>query len=192
MADTEQTSRRTGPHAPLPSKTITLSGVPEIADAPVDDSLARAKARAAELRSEGTYDEDQGDKFYIDPAIIPPGWSYEWRVHSVFGKVDTSYQIELAQKGWQPVPASRHPQLMPAGYGGGTIDREGQVLMERPLEITEEAKARERGKARKQMRDKEEQLAGAPPGTFDRDNKGNKLVTIKKEFAHIPMSVPKE
>jgi hypothetical protein len=64
------------------------------------------------------------------------------------------------------------------------------ILMERPLEITQEAKARDLRVARAQVRGKEEQLGGAPAGTFERDNKGAPLVNVKKSFEHIP--IPKE
>jgi hypothetical protein len=59
--------------------------------------------------------------------------------------------------------------------------------MERPLEITNEAKARELAKARGQVRDKEAQLSGAPAGQFERNNKDAPLVKIKKSYESIPI-----
>lgn len=155
-----------------------------------EDPRVRAARRAMELREQSSSDDDGVDKFYIDPSIIPDGWSYEWKTFTVLGKENPSYQVSMARKGWEPVPRSRHPELMPLGYQGETIERDGMVLYERPLEITNEAKARDLRVARAQVRGKEEQLGGAPAGTFERDNKGSPLVNVKKSFEHIP--IPKD
>lgn len=177
-------TRRSGPHAPLP--TAPEAAAPIAApDSPIDmaleDPRARAARRAAELIERGTLDEGI-DKFYINPQLIPDGWSYEYKMYSVLGKVDPSYEVQLRQGGWEPVPLSRHPELMPPGYQGNTILREGQILMERPLVITEMRNKQNIEKARDQVRDKEEQLGAAPAGQFERSNKGEKLATIKKSY----------
>src|ERR1700685_1506786 len=99
-------------HAPLPS---TPAPAP-VADAPPriekfteEDPRTRAARRTAELMDHGMADADGAqDKFHIDPAIIPEGWSYEYRRHSVLGKDDPSYEVTLAQRGWEAVPADRH------------------------------------------------------------------------------------
>ncbi len=193
-----ETPRRSGPHAPLPA-AISSAPAPEqpmpqvvksgVAAKSEEDPRIRAARRAAELREHGSLD-DGNDKFYIDPKIIPDGWSYEYKMFTVLGKEDPSYQVQLRQNGWEPVPVSRHPELMPVGYEGNTIIRDGQMLMERPLEITEERKQRDRRNAREQVQAKEEQLGAAPAGTFERNNKGEKLATIKKSYESIP--IPKE
>jgi hypothetical protein len=152
------------------------------------DPRTRAAARAAQLREhlgdglgEGT------DEFYIDPAIIPDGWSYEWKRETVLGQPDHSYQVTLAQRGWDPVPASRHPQLVPPGWTGAHIPRKGCLLMERPKEITDEVRAQDNRRAREQVRQKEQQLGAAPAGQFERDNKGNPMATVKKTYGSIPI-----
>lgn len=153
-------------------------------------SAERAARRAAELRDRGVLDNDGSDKYYIDPKIIPDGWSYEWKMNTVMGAEQPAYQVQLAQAGWDPVPASRHLELMPIGWNGNTIDRNGMRLYERPEVITRESRERDASLANKQLRDKEQQLAGAPPGTFERDNKGERLATIKKTYEHVP--IPKQ
>lgn len=172
--------------------SATLSATPPPAEptprAPrEEDSRTRAARRALELREHLGSMEDGVDKFYIDPRIIPDGWSYEWKTLSVLGKENPSYQVALAHRGWEAVPRSRHPEMMPDNYRGETIEREGMILMERPLEITNEVKANDLRAARQQVRSKEEQLGGAPSGTFERDNKGNSLVSVKRSFEHIPI-----
>jgi len=180
--------RRTGPHAPLPNAPEAAAPVPANGIA-AEDSRARAAKRTAELLEHiGT--GDGTDKFAIDPKIIPDGWSYEFKRFTVLGQEDPSYQVSLADSGWEAVPAKRHPELMPIGYQGATILRDGQILMERPLAITEKRKQKDYQNAREQVRAKEEQLTGAAPGEFERRNKGDSLVKINKSYE--PMAIPKE
>jgi hypothetical protein len=188
--------RRPGPHAPLPSAGVAAAVSAALPDelaqasAPVtareEDPRARAARRALELREHGSLEEGT-DKFYIDPRVIPDGWSYEWRTLTVLGKEDPSYAVNLARKGWEAVPRSRHPEMMPEGYPGNTIVRDGQMLMERPKEITDEAKAKEYRAARDQVRAKETQLGAAPAGQFERDNKGAPMAAVKKSYESIPI-----
>lgn len=145
-----------------------------------------AAARAAELR--GHSDTDSGtDEFFVEPGIIPSGWSYEWKRHTVLGAEDPAHQVSLQRKGWEIVPAPRHPEMMPLGYTGGMIIRKGMVLMERPLVITEEARDVEKRRARLQVRAKEDQLSAAKPGQFDRTNKGDTMTKISKGYEAIPI-----
>jgi hypothetical protein len=156
---------------------------------PVETSMDRAARRTLELRghfTNGVLDEG-ADEFYINPAIIPEGWSYEWKLFSILNEEQSSYQVTLARTGWEPVPSDRHPELMPRGTKEKTVMRRGMQLMERPLEITLEAKQLERDKARRQVRIKEEQLTAAPPGQFGRDNKGEPLTRLGKTYEAMPV-----
>jgi hypothetical protein len=151
--------------------------------------MDRAARRTLELRGHftgGVLDEG-ADEFYINPAIIPEGWSYEWKLFSILNEEQSSYQVTLARTGWEPVPADRHPELMPRGTKEKTVMRRGMQLMERPLEITMEARQIEREKARRQVRIKEDQLTAAPPGQFGRDNKGEPLTRLGKSYEAMPV-----
>ena len=155
-----------------------------------EDPRVRAARRAAEIRNHvGTMDEGT-DEFYVPPEEIPDGWTYEWKRKSVFGKEDPAHQVALARKGWEPVPASRHPSMMPDSGGYNTIERKGMILMERPQEVTEEARIAEMRRARMQVRQKEEHLNSAPSGQFERNNKENSLVKVKKSYEAVP--IPKD
>ena len=193
--------RRKYPHAPQPTPPeLPPQGAPH-AESPTgiplttreEDPRTRAARRAAELRDHlGSMDGGEDD-FYIDPRIIPPGWTYEWKRYTTLGAQDPAYEVQIARAGWEAVPAPRHPEMMPKGYEGMTILRKGEILMERPTEIVEEARSIELRKARAQVRQKEMQLRGAPAGDnspFDPTNKGNSLVNIKKSFE--PMQIPKD
>lgn len=171
---------------PLRPEVRPVEQRPDLRDS---DPIAAAEARAEQLRAMTQGDPDEGDKFYIDPRVIPPGWSYEWKRHKLLNAEDPSYQVELARKGWEAVPVSRHPDMMPIGYKGATIERFGNMLMERPKSITEEANRQELRKARAQVKGKEEQLSGVAQGQFGRDNKGDSLVKIHKDYE--PIQIPK-
>jgi len=153
-----------------------------------EDPRVRAARRAEEIRNHlGTMDEGT-DEFYIDPRDIPPGWSYEWKRKVVMGKEDPAYQVHLARMGWEPVPASRHPSYMPEGTSVATIERKGMILMERPSELSEEARAIEQRRARNQVKQKESQLNSAPEGTMQRTRSdGTALTSIKKSYEAIPV-----
>lgn len=152
-----------------------------------DDPRARAAKRAEQVRGHvGSMDEGTDD-FYIPAEMVPDGWSYEWKRKTILGQEDPAYAVALARKGWEPVPADRHPSMMPGGSSFATIERKGMVLMERPLELTDEAREIERRRARAQVRQKEEQLNAAPSGQFDRNNKDNSLVKVKKSYEAMPI-----
>ena len=155
-------------------------------------SAERAALRAAEVREHlGGSSMDEGpDEFYIDRTIIPEGWDYEWKMQFVMGKEEPAYAVGLRRKGWEPVPASRHPELMPRDSQDAFITRKGMVLMERPMELTIEARAIEARRARLQVRAKEDQLTAAPPGQFERQNKDAPLSKIGKSYSPAPIPVP--
>lgn len=177
---------RVAPSAGLGAANVAPAAA-QAAPAPValEDSRTRAARRAAELREHLGDMDDGEDEFYIDLKCIPDGWSYEWKREEVLGQKNSAYDVSLRRKGWEEVPASRHPDMMPNDYVDGPIRRKGMILMERPLEITTEAREIEARKARAQVRQKEVQLNGSPAGQnspFDNTNKGSPLVNIRKSY----------
>jgi hypothetical protein len=154
-----------------------------------EDSRVRAARRTAEIRDHlGTMD-DGTDDFYIDQRTIPAGWEYEWKRMTVFGQEDPAYRVHTVRKGWENVPLERHPDMMPSGHAGTSIERKGLVLMERPKELSDEARNIERRKARDQVRHKEQQLGSAPDGQFGRDHR-EVQPKINKTYESIP--IPKD
>lgn len=134
-----------------------------------EDPRARAAKRAEELLPYIADEQEAHDDFYIDTDQIPDGWSYEWKRYSTAGALDPSYEVELAQTGWEAVPANRHPELMPKNHKGETIERKGMLLMERPQVVTDKVRARDQREARRLVQENDEKLGAAPPGQFDRD-----------------------
>ena len=151
-----------------------------------EDSRSAAARRAAELRGHlGDIVEGQDD-FYVPLDEIPDGWTYEWKRHTTYGQEDPAYQIQLARSGWEPVPASRHPWMMPNNTSSQTILRKGLILMMCPTEIVQERQSAELRKARMQVRHKEQQLAGTPDGTMTRDH-AQARPKISKSYEAMPI-----
>ena len=108
--------------------------------------------------------------------------SYEWKMKSVLGLEDPTYQTQLARTGWEAVPTDRHPDMMPLGDKYPIIERKGMVLMERPKIISDRIRERDKKKAREQVRAKEAQLSATPEGQFDRNADDRTRPRIKKSF----------
>lgn len=150
-----------------------------------EDSRARAAKRAAELREHIPSFDEGVDKFYVPTP--PAGWTYEWKRRTVMGWEDPSYMNGLSRMGWEPVPASRYPEMMPKGYVG-SIEREGQVLMERPSEITDEIKMSEYKKAKQQVNIKAGQMD--PKGQGGLLSREDAQIKPKITKGYEPMAVP--
>ena len=158
---------------------------PELRD---DDPRTAAKRRAAVILGHlGSMDEGI-DEFYFSPDQIPDGWTYEWKRRTIMGQEDPAYQVALARTGWEAVPSRRHPEMMPAGWKGETIERKGMVLMQRPREITERIEELDLRKARNQIKAKEQQLNAAPPGTMQSEYTNAKTKPkISKSYEAMPI-----
>lgn len=131
---------------------------------------ARTEPLTAPVRSRRYSASDMPNEFHIPDDQIPEGASYQWNNHTVFGQSNPSYDSFMQMQSWEPVPAKRHPHLMPPNTDpGAPIIVKGQILVERPRELTQEALTEEYHKAVGEVRRKEEQLYGpAPDGQFQR------------------------
>lgn len=132
----------------------------------VTEPLRRRRYHAGEIPNE----------FHIPPEQIPPGTSYQWNNLTVFGQNNPSYDSHMLMQGWRPVDAARHPHLMPEGHKGPVVVK-GQILMERPIELTLEAQQEDLDRARGEVRRKEDQLYGERP-----DTEGGHRLGIKKSI----------
>jgi|SRR5882724_2898550 len=81
------------------------------------------------------------DPLYIDPEIIPAGTEYRWIRESVQNQPDTARMVATRRKGWMPVPAARHPDMVFKDFFGrldhmsNYIFHSGLVLCERAEEL---------------------------------------------------------
>jgi hypothetical protein len=75
-------------------------------------------------------------KLYIDPTRIPKGAVYGWVREYIQGEPDDNNVQERLMGGWKPVPADRHPELVPPALPGreqdtsNVIRRGGLILCE--------------------------------------------------------------
>lgn len=134
------------------------------------DSVRTAEARAAEIMENLDGSEDYfGDELHIPADLAPEGWEYQLKRVTVADKEDRHHQLGLLRLGWTPVPAERHPHLMPEGYSGSIVIK-GLMLMEKPKVLVDRARAREYNEARAQIRSAEDKLREAPPNTAPREH----------------------
>jgi hypothetical protein len=117
------------------------------------------------------------------------GMDAEWKRETVYGATDPAYDVFMREQGFEPVDSSRYPEFVTAGQTG-PIRRDGMILMERPIELTKEAKAEERAAANEAVRVKEEQLGTAGRGEFQRQRAdGSSTVAINKTVERGGMEI---
>lgn len=119
------------------------------------------------------------DIFHIDPELIPPGVSYEWKRKAVYGQENPAYMLGLMENHWKPVDVSRLPHMMPDGWTGA-IERDGLILMERPSYLTEEARQEDEAAARAPIKAQQERL-GQNVGILE-----NRNAAIRTTYSEIP------
>lgn len=123
----------------------------------------------------------QDDMFFIPVDEIPEGSSYEWKRYTNVGEENPFYIAEMRRQGWEPVDPKRHPTWVPPGYKLPYIIKGGQILMERPMSLTLEARAETREMAKTQIREAEQRLGMTPKDTMTRNFDGVEP-RIKKEL----------
>ena len=144
-----------------PAHTARVIGQRE--DAHVADHAA---PRVRTRRSKSTVNEDQ---FYIPLDEIPEGLNYEWKRWENVGQQDPFYIARMREQGWEPVNPKMHPTWVPPGYNEPHIIKGGQILMERPMELTLEARKELRQLSRTQVIEAEQRLGMTPKGEATRE-----------------------
>lgn len=100
-----------------------------------------AQSRTAETREAGMRKRPEThfqSKLYVPKDKIPPNMTYAWVRESTLNEPDPDNMTDRMIKGWQPVPANRHPEMVPPplpGYEGmevQVIRRGGLILCECP------------------------------------------------------------
>lgn len=90
------------------------------------------------------------DPLHIDPSVIPENMDYMWVRDSVRGEPDKTRMTMQKRRGWVPVPAANHPEMVPEFDSGrshhldGYIHHSGLILCQRPKEFGEIEKEMER------------------------------------------------
>ena len=100
-----------------------------------------AQSRAATTRSSDMRPQSEThfqSKLHVPSNKIPDGMTYAWVRESTLNEPDPDNMTDRMIKGWAPVPASRHPEMVPPplpGYEGmeaQVIRRGGLMLCECP------------------------------------------------------------
>jgi hypothetical protein len=91
---------------------------------------------------------DGQDRFSIPREMIPEGLDLQWVAYEILGQPAPQERIRFERNGWRAVTPDMFEgrfdgMFMPKGHRG-EICVEGQVLMERPMELTMEARREER------------------------------------------------
>jgi hypothetical protein len=210
VAPPETTDQRDGNGVPIDKPRTPAQSAPSTNEAAIDGqggaveddmrprmhpemrtetSMERADRLAQEIFEHEHELGDTEDKFPMPPGGPPDGFHYEWKRHTVYGAQNPAYTVALASSGWRPVPSSRHPQFMPTVGTYETIEREGLILMEIPLSVYKHREARDLKRAKEQVSIKQAQLTRpAGPGQFERSNKGQSMVDIKRGYE--PLAIP--
>jgi hypothetical protein len=147
-----------------------------------DAGASREPARAApRTRTRMRHATAQDDEFAIPKGEIPDGASYQWKRFTVMGQEDPFYLAAMRRQGWEPVDPKCHPNWVPEGYDKPYIIRGGQILMERPKELTEQAEREVIDLTRQDMLTAEQRLGLAPKDTMTRNFSGLKN-QVQKEM----------
>jgi hypothetical protein len=123
-------------------------------------------APARTRRRKATVNEDQ---FFIPLEEVPHGLNYEWKRWSVSGQTDPFYIAQMREQGWEPVNPKRHPTWVPPGYNEPHIIKGGQILMERPMALTLEARKELQTLSKQQVKEAEQRLGLTPKGEATRE-----------------------
>lgn len=99
-------------------------------------SSRTAETRSSEMRKQP--ETHYQSKLYVPKEKIPTGMVYSWVRESTLNEPDPDNMTDRMVRGWQPVPAVRHPEMVPPplpGYEGmevTVIRRGGLILCEKP------------------------------------------------------------
>jgi hypothetical protein len=100
------------------------------------------------------------NEFDFKEGEVPEGWAYQWIRLTVHGDPEHSEIFDMMENAWRPVPHSRHAGRFAPYFLEGTdksnaknacIVRRGQLLVERPIGLNEEALAEQKREANSQV-----------------------------------------
>lgn len=140
---------------------------------------ARVRTRNSSINHE--------DPYYVDLSKVPPDVSVEWKRLSNVGEENPFYIARMREQGWEPVNPQEHPDWVPVppDYDKNVIIKGGQILMERPKALTDEARAENKVAAKQQVREAEQRLGMTQPGEMTRDHEGARPRVVKEMMRPI-------
>lgn len=121
------------------------------------------------------------DRFDVPVSMIPDGWSYQWIAVSVTGKPVNN--TGMFQNGWEAVPAKRHDGIFMEKGHEGSIIIDDQMLCERRIELTLEARAEEILAAKSLLRTQNDQFKPRLPDARNRRGTG---LRVRRSIERLP------
>lgn len=113
------------------------------------------------------------DKFDVPARVkadgIARGLSYEWKRIAVRGMPDTDHMLDLQSNHWSPVPKDR--------YSNYAVEKQGMIMMERPLYLTQEAQREDYDLAMADVYNVTKGAAETPQGHFPRNHPNARRVS---------------
>lgn len=131
---------------------------------------------------------------HIPQELIPDGIDLAWVTDSIHGQPTPRERMAFEINGWQPVTPDMFGGIFdgmftPKGYKG-EINVMGQVLMERPLELSIEARQEEYNEAiRAKVRTETTLRNGEIPGINGRGYE-TKHPTVRNQVKHERVQMP--
>jgi len=113
--------------------------------------------------------DENPDRQRVPAELIPEGMDLRWVTDAVLGQPFAAHRSQAEKAGWTPV----HPEDFDGRFDGmwtprgsqGEIRVEGQCLMARPLNLSLQARRRDRRAALEQVAIKEQALTGGDINT---------------------------
>lgn len=141
--------------------------MPQTAGRPASPAMVDTVEEPRERRIRRSRLEGNFNDFEIPESIRrrfrERGLDLQWGTTSIMGMpVDGAEQTRAYEAGWRPVNAKDARELCPPGWERPTVERYGQILYERPLHLTAEAKEEDIAIAERQKQDKLQQSLAAP------------------------------
>jgi len=101
-----------------------------------------------------------GDELEIPKSMWPAGGDYQWITLDVHGNKDIvdDHNHSHYMNGWRSVPAERYAGSLLPKDAKGPFVKKRMMLMERPLVLSEDARAEEIRKAKQQITDQNQAL----------------------------------
>lgn len=83
------------------------------------------------------------NEFDVPEHMKDPNWDLMWARTAAHGKPDPANMNALYDNGWRPASHKNYPKIMP-DLKSETIERDGLMLMERPMELSMQSLAEAR------------------------------------------------
>jgi hypothetical protein len=128
------------------------------------------------------------DRYYVPPELLAkhPSTSFEWKNYEIYGKPADAREVHFEQQqGWRACPHSMFPGYFAPIGEPGYILVDGMILMERPLQLTQEARREEIARAQYNARANQQRAAETPPGQAPR---------LRPQFNSqvVPLEIPED